>query len=294
MTVRKRVAGREVTRSGRKHKPIAQRLGRGAVVGLIVVVAAFPLYWLLISSLKPSTRLGEVALIPSSVTFENYIAAFDTQIPRWLLNTFGIALLTTLLGVSVAALAGFGFARYRFRGRSVLFGMVLASLAIPEYALVLPQFTIMRQFGLLNTWAAVILPLAANALVLFLLRQYFSQLPEELFDAARLDGSGEFRLFWTVAVPLVRPGLGAAGLLLFLNAWNAYLLPLVMLTNSDQFTMPIGLAFLHSQLNFGIVETSPWGAITAGTVISIVPLILCLLVMQRQFIGSLTAGAVKA
>ncbi|WP_157987916.1 carbohydrate ABC transporter permease [Jiangella endophytica] len=288
------VAGREVTRSGGQQGSIAERLGRGTVVGLIVVVAAFPLYWLLISSLKPSTRLGEVALIPSSVTVENFVAAFDTQIPRWMANTFGIALLTTLLGVTVAALAGFGFARYRFRGRSVLFAMVLASLAIPEYALVLPQFTIMRQFGLLNTWAAVILPLAANALVLFLLRQYFSQLPEELFDAARLDGSGEFRLFWTVALPLVRPGLGAAGLLLFLNAWNAYLLPLVMLTNSDQFTMPIGLAFLHSQLNFGIVQQSPWGAITAGTVISIVPLILCLLVMQRQFIGSLTAGAVKA
>ncbi|NED96490.1 carbohydrate ABC transporter permease [Phytoactinopolyspora alkaliphila] len=272
----------------------AGRMGRGTVIGLIVIVTAFPLYWLLISSLKPSTRLGEVSLIPSSVTLGNYVAAFDTQIPRWMLNTFGIALLTTLLGVVVAALAGFGFARYRFRGRSLLFGVVLASLAIPEYALVLPQFTIMRQFGLLNTWAAVILPLAANALVLFLLRQYFSQLPEELFDAARLDGSGEFRLFWTIAVPLVRPGLGAAGLLLFLNAWNAYLLPLVMLTNSEQFTMPIGLAFLHSQLNFGIVEKSPWGAITAGTVISIVPLILCLLVMQRQFIGSLTAGAVKA
>lgn len=273
---------------------ISGRWGRGLVVALLVLVTAFPLYWLIISSFKPSTDLGQVRLLPSRLTLENYVAAFDTQIPRWMLNTFGIAVLTTVLGVVVSALAGFGFARYRFPGRSFLFGMVVASLAIPEYALVLPQFIIMRQTGLLNTWAAVILPLAANALVLFLLRQYFSQLPEELFDAARLDGSSEFRLFWTVAVPLVRPGLGAAGLLLFLNSWNAYLLPLVMLTKSEQFTMPIGLAFMHSQLNFGIVETSPWGAITAGTVISIVPLIVCLLVMQRQFIGGLTAGAVKA
>ncbi|GAA2249337.1 carbohydrate ABC transporter permease [Herbiconiux moechotypicola] len=273
---------------------LSSRVVRAVVVVLLVVVIAFPLYWLVISSLKPSTLLGEVSLIPSQLTLDNYRAALAGPIPGWMLNTIGIALCTTALGVTVASLAAFGFARYRFRGRTILFGIVLASLAIPEYALVLPQFTIMRQFGLLNTWAAVILPLAANALVLFLLRQYFAQLPEELFDAARLDGAGELRLFWTVAVPLVRPGLGAAALLLFLNAWNAYLLPLVMLTSSDQFTMPIGLAFLHSQLNFSIVEESPWGAITAGTVISTVPLIVCLLVMQRHFIGGLTAGAVKS
>ena len=270
------------------------RVVSGVVTTLLVVVIAFPLYWLVVSSLKPSSRLGEVSLIPSEVTLDNYAAAFSGPVPGWMLNTLGIALGTTALGVVVASLAAFGFARYKFRGQSLLFGLVIASLAIPEYALVLPQFAIMRQFGLLNTWAAVILPLAANALVLFLLRQYFSQLPEELFDAGRLDGAGELRLFWTVAVPLVRPGLGAAALLLFLNAWNAYLLPLVMLTRSEQFTMPVGLAFLHSQLNFSIVEESPWGAITAGTVLSTIPLIICLLVMQRHFIGGLTAGAVKS
>ncbi|MFC0526101.1 carbohydrate ABC transporter permease [Phytohabitans kaempferiae] len=270
------------------------RLFRGAAVTLLVAFTALPLYWLLVSSLKPDSQLGDTSLIPTSITLANYGAAFDTLIPRWMLNTLGISLLTTVLGLAVAALAAFGFARYRFRGRTVLFALVLASLAIPEYATVIPQFTIMREIGLLNTWAAVVLPLAANALVLFLLRQYFSQLPEELFDAARLDGCGEFRVFWRVALPLVRPGLGAAGLLLFLNAWNAYLLPLVMLTDSSQFTMPVGLAFLHSQLNFSVVQQSPWGAITAGTVISTAPLLLCLLIMQRQFIKGLTTGAVKA
>jgi ABC-type glycerol-3-phosphate transport system permease component len=272
---------------------LSWRIVRAVFLTALVIIAALPIYWLIVSSLKPSDELGSVELFPSNLTLENYGFAFDSQIPRWMANTLGIAVLTTFLGLVIASLAAFGFARYRFRGQTILFALVLASLAIPEYATVIPQFAIMRQAGLLNTWLAVILPLAANALVLFLLRQYFSQLPEELFDAGRLDGSGELRLFWTVALPLVRPGLGAAGLLLFLSSWNAYLLPLVMLTNSDQFTMPIGLAFLHSQLNFGIIEQSPWGAITAGTVISTVPLILCLLFMQRQFIGGLTAGAVK-
>lgn len=269
------------------------RFGRTVILTLVIIVAVVPLYWLLVSSIKPSEDLGKVSIIPDRVTLDNYIAAFNSQIPRWMFNTLGIAIVTTLFGLVLASLAAFGFARYRFKGQTLLFAMVLASLAIPEYATVIPQFAIMRQFGLLNTWAAVVLPLATSALALFLIRQYFSQLPEELFDAARLDGASELRLFWTVGLPLVRPGLGAAGLLLFLSSWNAYLLPLVMLTDSSQFTMPIGLAFLHSQLNFGFIEESPWGLITAGTVICTLPLIVCLIFMQRQFIGGLTAGAVK-
>ena len=262
-------------------------------LAIIAVACALPLYWLVLSSLRPTSELGNPSLVPTGLTLNNYVAAFQSSIPRWMLNTLGIALLTTALGLAVATLAAFGFARYRFRGQTVLFALILASLAVPEYATVLPQFAIMRQFGLLNTWLAVILPLAANALVLFLLRQYFSQLPEELFDAARLDGAGELRLFLSVGLPLIRPGLGAAGLLVFLSSWNAYLLPLVMLTNSEQFTMPIGLAFLHSQLSVGFATADPWAVITAGTVISVLPLIICLLFMQRQFIGGLTAGAVK-
>jgi ABC-type glycerol-3-phosphate transport system permease component len=269
------------------------RVALGIFVALVTLACAIPLYWLLVSSFKPIEHLAQVSVLPTVVTIDNYVQAFNSQVPRWLLNTLFITVLTTALGLVVAALAAFGFARYRFRGRTVLFAIVLVSLAIPEYASVLPQFLIMRQFGLLNTYAAVVLPMAANALALFLLRQYFSQLPEDLFDAARLDGASEFRAFLTIGVPLVAPGLGAAGLILFLSAWNAYLLPLVMLNRSEEFTIPVGLAFLHSQLNVGYMEHSPWGPVIAGTVLSILPIIVCLLLMQRFFIRGLTAGAVK-
>lgn len=272
---------------------LAGRLALGTFIALATLLCAIPLYWLLVSSFKPIEHLAQVSVLPTVVTLDNYVQAFTSQVPRWLLNTLFITVLTTALGLAVAALAAFGFARYRFRGRTALFAIVLVSLAIPEYASVLPQFLIMRQFGLLNTYAAVVLPMAANALALFLLRQYFSQLPEDLFDAARLDGASEFRLFLTVGVPLVAPGLGAAGLILFLSAWNAYLLPLVMLNRSEEFTIPVGLAFLHSQLNVGYMEHSPWGPVIAGTVLSILPIIVCLLLMQRFFIRGLTAGAVK-
>lgn len=269
------------------------RIALGLFVGAVTVIAALPLYWLIVSSLKPIEELAQVTLFPATVTLDNYAQAFSSDVPRWLLNTIVITVATTALGLAVAALAAFGFARYRFRGRTVLFALVLASLAIPEYASVLPQFLIMRQFGLLNTYAAVVLPMAANALALFLLRQYFAQLPEELFDAARLDGAGDLRAFLTIAVPLVAPGLGAAGLILFLSAWNAYLLPLVMLNQTEDFTIPVGLAFLHSQINVAYMEHSPWGPVIAGTVLSILPIILCLMLMQRFFIRGLTAGAVK-
>lgn len=269
------------------------RIVLGVFVSVVSLLCAIPLLWLLVSSIKPVEYLAQVSLIPPVVTLDNYAQAFNSDVPRWLLNTLVITALTTALGLAVAALAAFGFARYRFRGRTALFALVLFSLAIPEYASVLPQFLIMRQFGLLNTYAAVILPMAANALALFLLRQYFAQLPEELFDAARLDGASEFRAFLSIGVPLVAPGLGAAGLILFLSAWNAYLLPLVMLNRTEEFTIPVGLAFLHSQLNVGYMEHSPWGPVIAGTVLSILPIILCLMLMQRFFIRGLTAGAVK-
>jgi ABC-type glycerol-3-phosphate transport system permease component len=269
------------------------RIALGAFIALVALACAVPLYWLLVSSLKPIEELAQVSLLPRSATLDNYVQAFGSDVPRWLLNTVTITILTTALGLMVASLAAFGFARYRFRGRTVLFALVLGSLAIPEYASVLPQFLIMRSFGLLNTYAAVILPMAANALALFLLRQYFTQLPEELFDAARLDGAGEFRAFVSIGLPLVAPGLGAAGLILFLSAWNAYLLPLVMLNRSEEFTIPVGLAFLHSQLNVGYIEHSPWGPVIAGTVLSILPIIICLMLTQRFFIRGLTAGAVK-
>lgn len=269
------------------------RIALGLFVALVTLICALPLYWLLVSSFKPIEQLAQVSLLPSTLTLDNYAQALTSDVPRWLLNTLLVTVITTLAGLAVASLAAFAFARYRFAGRTVLFALVLISLAIPEYASVLPQFLIMRQFGLLNSYAAVILPMAANALALFLLRQYFSQLPEELFDAARLDGAGEFRTFLTIGVPLVAPGLGAAGLILFLSAWNAYLLPLVMLNQTQEFTIPVGLAFLHSQLNVGYMEHSPWGPVIAGTVLSILPIILCLIFMQRLFIRGLTSGAVK-
>lgn len=264
-----------------------------AVLAFVVLACALPLIWLVLSSFKPVSKMAQIAISLSDLSFDNYRDALASLVPRWLFNTLVVTLATTMLGLVVAALAAFGFARYEFRGKGVAFALVVGSLALPEFATLLPSFAIMREMGFLNTYVAVVIPMAANALALFLLRQYFSQLPKDLFDAARLDGAGEFKVFWMVAVPLVRPGLGAAALILFLSSWNAYMLPLVMLSRTDEYTMPLGLALLQSELRTGYLISNPWGPITAGTVLAILPLIVALAVMQRNFVSGIMGGSLK-
>jgi ABC-type glycerol-3-phosphate transport system permease component len=265
-----------------------------APFGVVALFVIIPLYWLIVSSLKPVSELGSPNIIPTTLTLENYVIALgQTDIPLWMLNTSIIAIATTAIGLVICSMAAFSFARFQFRGKTVLFALVLASLTLPEYVTVIPSFVIMRQLGLLNTFLAVILPLAAHALPVFLMRQYITQLPEEMFDAARVDGASQWSIFSRLTVPLIRPGLAASGLIIFLASWNAYLLPLVMLRDPSQYTMPLGLGFLHGQLGQNVGAYNPWAAITAGTVISAVPLVVCLLVMQRHFISGLTQGSVR-
>ncbi|GIW08496.1 MAG: sugar ABC transporter permease [Dehalococcoidia bacterium] len=267
-----------------------------AFLVLMGVVTLIPFYWLAISSFKPASDIvSDPSLIPARLTLENYVYALtETPVPRFLLNTAVIAVGTLLIGLPVTSMAAFAFARYHFRGRDVLFGLLLASLAIPDYVTLIPSFVVARLLGLVNTPFAVIIPLAAAVLPLFLLRQYLKQLPEELFDAARIDGAGEFRLYWQIALPLIRPGLGAAGLLMFLTAWNAYLLPLVMVRTRDNLPISLGLQYFYSSVAAASgTDRSVWGPITVGATLSVVPLIVCLILMQRQFIAGLTSGAVK-
>lgn len=274
----------------RRHNPVTY-----VFLGVATLLALFPVYWLVISSLKPQSQFANPFPSIESLYFDNYVLAFtQSGVAVWLMNSTIIAILTTLLGLLVCSLAAFAFARYQFRGKNVLFAAVIATVAIPDYITLIPVFVIERQLGLLNTFAAVVLPLSASALGLFLMRQYFSQLPVELFDALRIDGGGEWRAYWSVAMPLVRPGLGAAGLLIFLGAWNAYLLPLVVLRSPQFFTMPLGLAATQSQLQQGNQSIDPWAILTVGSVVSIIPLAVCLIVMQRSFISGLTSGAVKS
>jgi ABC-type glycerol-3-phosphate transport system permease component len=263
-------------------------------LGIVALLALFPIAWVLLTSVKPPAEITSNTIAPSRLTLQNYVQAFaHSQMLVWLGNTAAIAVGTTVLGLIVCAMAAFSFARYEFRGKRTLYVCLLVTLAIPSYVTLIPVFIIERELHLLDTLAAVILPLSANVLGVFLLRGYFEQLPSELFDALRVDGAGEWTAFMRIGVPLIRPGLAAAGLLIFLESWNSYILPLIVLRSPGHFNLSVGLAAIYGELSQGQTAVSPWAVLSVGAVVSIVPLALCLGLMQRHFVAGLTRGAVR-
>ena len=272
----------------------AARVTLYVFLGLVTLVTLFPVYWIAVTSIKPPSSISDAAPIPTHITWSNFVQAFTkSDLPTWLGNTAIIAFGSTALGLLVCSLAAFGFARYDFAGKKVLFGLVIATLAVPNYVTLIPVFLIERQVHMLDTYPAAILPLAASALALFLLRQFFARLPQEIFDAVRVDGASEWTAYWRVALPLARPGLATAGLLLFLDSWNAYLLPLIVLRSPGKFNLAVGISETFGQLSQGEPAISPWAIISVAAVVSIVPLAVCLAFMQRHFIAGLTSGAVR-
>ncbi|MGH2548503.1 MAG: carbohydrate ABC transporter permease, partial [Thermomicrobiales bacterium] len=239
--------------------------------GLIVTVTPFA--WTLISSFKTNSDIfkAPVSFLPRIWTRANYTNLLSgDQVPfiRQFINSCIMAVGQTLLAVTIASLAGFAFAKYEFVGKRLLFGLTLLTLMIPFEVTVVPLFNLMIKLGWLNTYWAVIVPGAVNAFGVFLMRQTMLAVPNELMDAARVDGATEIRIFWQVVLPLTRGGFAVLGLLSFLNAWNDYLWPLIALRSPDMFTLPIGLATLS-----GLYKVE-WGMIMSGAVLATLPVLL--------------------
>lgn len=187
----------------------------------------------------------------------------------------------------VCTLTGYGFATYDFRGRELLFGLLMLGLVVPTQVTLVPLFKMMADLQWLDTYQAVIAPNLALPFGIFLMRQSMAALPKELLDSGRMDGCGELRLFWRVALPPMRPALAALGIFLFLYQWNDFVWPLIVLREGTSFTIPVALASLQ-----GLDETD-YGAILAGTSIAAVPMAVVFLLLQRHFVSGLLAGAVK-
>ncbi|MBB3950217.1 carbohydrate ABC transporter permease [Aureimonas jatrophae] len=230
-------------------------------------------------------------LLPGGELFANVarvtqMVGFD----RALLNSVVVAVVYAALSTLLTAMAGYAFARYDFVGKRPLFGLLVATLTVPYAVVIIPQYVLVaRDLGLANTYAAVIVPPLFNALGVLFMRQTFVSLPQEILDAARMDGAGEFRIFFLVALPLVRPSLAALVIILFLASWNNYLWPLLVATEAQARTAPVALG--------GILSASsgipPWGAIMAGASVLTLPMIAVFLFLQRHFVSGITAGAVK-
>ncbi|GGO34627.1 carbohydrate ABC transporter permease [Deinococcus humi] len=212
----------------------------------------------------------------------------DTNFIRTLFNSTAIATLYTVFSMLLTSMGGYAFAKFDFPGKNWLFGLILATLTIPAFVTIIPQFILVaRDLKLSNTYWAVILPTLANTIGIFYMRQAFQTVPSDLLNAARIDGASEGRIFWQIALPIVRPALAALAILLFLASWNDYLWPLIVLTQKDSYTMPVALGTL-----VGLTRVS-WGGIMVGTAIATIPFLALFLSLQRHFVAGIAGGAVK-
>jgi lactose/L-arabinose transport system permease protein len=232
---------------------------------------------------------GSVPLLPSHAFADNWAALqSQSRFIRPLLNSVATSAIFTILSVLITSMAGYAFARYEFFGRNVLFMLVIATLTIPHFAVIIPQFILVaRDLQLSNTWIAIIVPPLFSSIGVFFMRQNFLAVPQEMLDAARVDGANEFQIFWKIAVPLVVPALAALAIILFLYSWNSFLWPLLVLSKPEMQTAPVALGALVG------LNRVFWNAIMVAAVLMTLPMLILFLFLQRYFIAGITAGAVK-
>ena len=206
---------------------------------------------------------------------------------RYFINSIFIATASTLLTLFFCSLGGYAFAKYRFRGQKILFGILLASMMVPFQVLLVPLFGLMYDIGWLNSYKAIVIPFSVGAFGVFLMRQFIVTIPSELIDAARIDGCSEFGIYYRIVLPIIKPALGALTIYSFLGSWNGYLWPLIILRDEAKYTLPIGLANLVG------IYRQDYGMLMAGTLLSLMPIVILFLAMQREFVQGITLGGVK-
>jgi multiple sugar transport system permease protein len=263
---------------------------RFTICSVVTVVMAFPLYAMVVVAFTPKEAIfdGGSHLWPSAWTTQNFRNLFD-QFPvwTWFGNSLVVAGLTTLLSVSVNLAAGFALAKLRFRGRTVVFVLVLSTLMVPAQAIMIPQFKVVSALGLFGLFWAVILPSASTALGVFLARQFMLSIPDELLEAARMDGCSTFGTFVRVVLPLCKPLIAVMTLLAFMSQWNDFLWPLITLRVPDLYTLPVSLRFLQGQYD------ADYGGLMAMALMSCLPLVVLFVVLQRYFVAGFARSGIK-
>jgi multiple sugar transport system permease protein len=265
----------------------------GLVLGAVYCVV--PLLWIVIAATKSRSQLFSTeTLVPSSGLFQNIgdLSAYQGGIYwHWMLNSFFYAAAGGVLGSLFSAAAGYALAKYAFRGRATLFNVILAGVLLPQIVLAIPQYLLLSKIGLTDSYLGVLLPQLFNPYGIYLCRIYAaSAVPDSLIEAGRLDGASEFRLFGSVGLRLMAPGIITVFLLQFITIWNNFLLPWVMLTSADKFPLTVGL---YSLLESGSNQASLYSLVIAGTLLSIVPVVALFLSLQRYWRIDLVTGAVK-
>ncbi len=261
-------------------------LGVAAGAGIML----FPLYWMAVTAIRPHEEIYQalVTLVPAHATWDNFRLLWSRYpIVSWLSRSLFIAVASVVITVFVNLLAGYTFAKFSFPGRNLLFFAILSTLMIPIQVILVPEFLITSWLGLLNNQWGVILPRAAEAFGIFMVRQFMVSIPDELLEAARLDGAGEFSIFMRIVLPLSKPVIAVLVILTFMWRWNDFAWPLVVLTEQANYTVPLGLNLVRGEVN------PEWGQVMALALIALAPMIVVFLLFQRYLIQGIANTGLK-
>ncbi|MCT4543416.1 MAG: carbohydrate ABC transporter permease [Vallitalea sp.] len=258
---------------------------------LIVVIMAFPFYWMVVTSLKTiqETKVFPPTLWPKIIQWENYAQVWKS-IPFGLYtkNSLIVSLSVLILQFLVIIPAAYAFARYKFKGKNVLFGIVLMGFMIPQQVTFIPIYMMFSKLKLFSTYIPLVAPFIANAFGIFLLRQYFMKVPEEIIEAARLDDAGELKIIWRIMMPMAKPAIVTIGLLSFIATWNSYFWPLVMTTRDEFRTLPIGVTMMS-----GLEGETMWNFVMGANVILIAPVLIIYLLASKQIRKAFVYSGIK-
>ena len=276
------------------------------ILVILAILFLFPLYWIVTGAFKPATDIYATKPVwaPSEWVSTNFVNLFNRRsaplfeifglqgptVPaafRWLINTVFMAVAAMILTCITAAMAGYALAKKRFRGRAILFGLIVCAMALPKQVILIPLLREMSDLHLYDTLWAVIFPTVGWPFGVFLMKQFSESIPGEILEAARVDGSSELRTFTTIVVPMIKPGIGALAIFTFINSWNDYFMQLIMLSSGSNFTISLGIATLQAETSVDM------GMLMAGAALAAIPIIVVFLVFQKYFTQGITMGAVK-
>jgi multiple sugar transport system permease protein len=257
---------------------------------IVAITTMTPLLWMFSASLMPTGQANVFPppFFPKEVTFDQYIGLFTRlDLGRNLLNSILLSVSVTLISLAVNSMAGYAFAKYRFKGRNQIFKLLIASMVIPAQVTMLPLFLMLNRLGLINTYFGVIIPGMASIFGIFLIRQYALSISDSLIEAARIDGAGDFRIYWSVILPLCKPILITLAIFTFMGTWNDFLWPLIVMTDASMYTLPVALAGLVGE---HVQDTE---LMMAGSVMTVMPVLVMFAAVQKYYIAGIMAGSVK-
>jgi multiple sugar transport system permease protein len=277
-------------RRGHVGEPTAQPWIYVVLTGGLVVLVG-PFLWMLLGSFRPDRELKQVppSWLPQDPTLDNYRTLFvELDFPTFFFNSTVVALAITLGNLVFCSMLGYALAKLQFPGKRIIFGLVLGMLMVPGVVTFVPLFVLVANLGMANSFPGLIFPFLAGPFGVFLMRQFIQGLPDELIQAARIDGAGEWRIFSRIILPLCRPALATLGILTFLTSWNNFLWPLVVAQSEERYTLPVALAI------FAVGENkSDYGLQMAGSVVIIVPVLVVFLILQRHFVRGIATTGIK-